>query len=36
LCDEMGAQLQVVSTDGTGTTLRLSIPLQGKEFRNVA
>jgi signal transduction histidine kinase len=36
LCDEMGAQLQVISTDGTGTTLRLSVPLHGKELRDVA
>ena len=36
LCDEMGAQLLVVSTSNAGTTLRLSVPLHGKELRDVA
>jgi signal transduction histidine kinase len=36
LCDEMGARLEVVSTGSTGTTLRLSVPLHGKELRDAA
>ena len=36
LCDEMGARLEVVSTDSTGTTIRLSIPLHGKELSDAA
>ena len=36
LCDEMGAQLQVISTGKAGTKLRLSVPLQGRGLRNVA
>jgi signal transduction histidine kinase len=36
LCDEMAARLEVVSSDNTGTTLRLSVPLHGKELRDAA
>ena len=36
LCDEMRASLEVVSTGSTGTTLRLSVPLHGRELSNAA
>jgi signal transduction histidine kinase len=36
LCDEMGARLEVISTDSTGTTLRFSVPLRGRELRDAA
>jgi signal transduction histidine kinase len=36
LCDEMGARLEVVASSGAGTTLRLAVPLHGREFRNAA
>jgi signal transduction histidine kinase len=36
LCDDMNARLEVVSTDSSGTTLRLSVPLHGKELRDAA
>jgi signal transduction histidine kinase len=36
LCDEMGARLEVVASDETGTTLRLAVPLHGKELSDAA
>ena len=36
LCDEMNAKLVVISSDDTGTTLRLSVPLLGGELKHVA
>lgn len=36
LCDEIGGKLRVVTTSAAGTTLRLAVPLHGKELRDAA